>query len=155
MFSQKPTYTIYTDGACKGNPGKGGWGVYIINSKGESSEYYGNAWKTTNNKMELTAAIEGLKISTHNIDEQIICVVYTDSIYVKNGITKWIENWKKNDWKTAQKKPVKNKELWQQLDAQVNNKNLYVVWKWVKGHSNDIGNDQADRLANKGIDTLF
>lgn len=137
--------TIYTDGACSGNPGKGGWGAILINAK-ETKYMSGSKQLTTNNQMELTATIEALKaiLKPSNI------ALYTDSQYVKNGITSWIFNWKKNGWKTAAKKPVKNKDLWKELDDLV--KNHSVDWEWVRGHSGNPGNEKADKLANKGID---
>ena len=137
--------TIYTDGACSGNPGKGGWGAILIYAK-EKKYMSGSKQLTTNNQMELTATIEALKaiLKPSNI------ALYTDSQYVKNGITSWIFNWKKNGWKTAAKKPVKNKDLWKELDDLV--KNHSVDWEWVRGHSGNPGNEKADKLANKGID---
>ena len=138
---------IFTDGACKGNPGLGGWGVLIIEN-GEETEIYGGSFNTTNNKMELTASIEALKYFK---DSKII-ELYTDSKYVKNGITEWINNWKINGWKNAAKKSVKNSELWIELDQLTSYHE--VSWYWVKGHSNHRENDIADALANKGIDEL-
>ena len=137
---------IYTDGGCRGNPGIGGWGVFL-KFKGKEREIYGYEKHTTNNRMELTAAIkalESLKITHISID------LYTDSIYVKNGISKWIENWRKKNWQTANKKPIKNLDLWQKLDAL--NKKYLITWHWVKGHSGSFGNDIADKLANKAMD---
>ena len=138
---------IFTDGACKGNPGLGGWGALIVED-GEEKEIYGGSFNTTNNKMELRATIEALKFfkDPKNIE------LYTDSKYVKDGITKWIINWKKNGWKNASKKSVKNSELWIELDKMTNHH--AVNWFWVKGHSNHRENDIADALANKGIDEL-
>jgi len=139
---------MYTDGACRGNPGPGGWGVFL-NHAGSISDLCGGLHTTTNNQMELTAAIEGLKA----LGEPCIVNLYTDSKYVMDGITQWILNWKKNNWKTATKKDVKNKELWQELDHLVAKHE--VQWHWVKGHTGDEGNERADQLANKGIDTLI
>ena len=136
---------MYTDGACKGNPGIGGWGVFI-QKENEQNDLYGFDAKTTNNKMELKAVIEGLKI----IHPKTNVTIITDSQYVKNGINQWIFNWKKNGWKTAAKKPVKNMDLWKELDDLVENRSVF--WEWVKGHSGNPGNDRADQLANKGID---
>ena len=136
---------MYTDGACKGNPGIGGWGVFI-QRENDQSDLYGFDLKTTNNKMELKAVIEGLKI----INPKTNVTIITDSQYVKNGINQWIFNWKKNGWKTAAKKPVKNIDLWKELDDLVENHS--VDWEWVKGHSGNPGNERADQLANKGID---
>ena len=136
---------MYTDGACKGNPGIGGWGVFIQRDN-DQSDLYGFDLKTTNNKMELKAVIEGLK----TINPKTNVTIITDSQYVKNGINQWIFNWKKNGWKTAAKKPVKNIDLWKELDDLVENHS--VDWEWVKGHSGNPGNERADQLANKGID---
>ena len=138
---------IYTDGACRGNPGRGGWGVFIINGQ-ESKKIFGGKIETTNNEMELTAAIKGLESfnSPRDLD------LYTDSKYVMDGINNWIHNWKRNGWKTANKKPVKRSNLWMELDKL--NSFHDVKWYWVKGHSGDIGNDMADELANQGIDSL-
>jgi len=138
---------IYTDGACRGNPGQGGWGVYITND-GESKKLFGGKMHTTNNEMELTASIKGLEF----FSESSKINLFTDSKYVMDGINSWILNWKKNGWKTANKKPVKNMELWIELDKL--NTFHDVDWHWVKGHSGDSGNDMADELANQGIDNL-
>ena len=138
---------IFTDGACRGNPGKGGWGV-MIRSNGLEESLYGGDISTTNNIMELTAAIKALE----HIPENSNVVLTTDSKYVMQGITEWIKNWKIRNWKTASKKPVRNKELWKRLD---NLTNLHSVeWKWVKGHSGHRENEIADQLANKGIDEI-
>ena len=139
---------IFTDGACKGNPGKGGWGALIIDNN-EEIEIYGGSLNTTNNRMELLATINALKFYN---DSKII-ELYTDSKYVQNGITDWIDNWKKNGWLNASKKPVKNIELWKELDAMSNFHK--VDWYWVKGHSNHRENDLADALANRGIEELI
>ena len=138
---------IFTDGACRGNPGPGGWGVLMRYGDAER-KLYGGAANTTNNRMELQAAIEGLKA----LKERCQVSVTTDSIYVKNGITTWLEGWKKKGWKTAGRKPVKNVDLWQALDEQ--NQRHDVEWHWVKGHSGHRENELADQLANKGIDEL-
>ena len=138
---------MYTDGACRGNPGPGGWGV-LLKFNGTQKEIFGGSSSTTNNKMELKAAIEGLRLLT----EPCSINLYTDSKYVMDGITQWINNWKKNDWKTSAKKDVKNKELWQELDNLMDYHE--VTLHWVKGHSGDEGNEMADMLANKGIDSL-
>lgn len=141
------TVIIYTDGACRGNPGPGGWGVLIEN--GESSkQLYGGDISTTNNKMELTAAIMALK----EIKEPCEIILYTDSKYVLQGIEEWIHNWKKRGWRGANKKPVKNIDLWKELDELRDEHN--IKWNWVKGHSGDPGNETADMLANRGIDEL-
>ena len=141
------TVNIYTDGACRGNPGQGGWGV-LIEYKETRKEYFGGQNHTTNNQMELMAAIEGLKA----LNEPCEVNLTTDSKYVMQGITTWIENWKKNNWKNASKKDVKNKDLWVELDKQI--KIHKVKWNWVKGHSGHEQNEIADQLANKGIDSL-
>ena len=139
---------IYTDGACRGNPGPGGWGALIKFDSAEK-EIFGGQADTTNNQMELTAAIEGLAA----LKERCSVELYTDSKYVMDGITQWIQNWKKNNWRTAAKKDVKNKELWQKLDQLISQHQ--VQWHWVKGHSGDAGNETADLLANKGIDSIL
>ena len=138
---------IYTDGACRGNPGNGGWGV-LIEYQDVSKEYFGGEENTTNNKMELKAAIEGLSILKERCDVNIT----TDSKYVMDGIASWIKNWKNNNWKNASKKDVKNKDLWIELDELISQHN--VKWTWVKGHSGHQKNEIADALANKGIDSL-
>ena len=138
---------IYTDGACRGNPGPGGWGV-ILNYKGKIKELYGAEKHTTNNRMELMAAIQALESLTRPCSVQL----NSDSIYVLKGITDWMPNWKKRDWKTAAKTPVKNEDLWRRLDVAITKHK--VEWKWVKGHSGNTGNDRADVLANLGIDSL-
>ena len=139
---------IYTDGACRGNPGPGGWGA-LIKFENAQKEIFGGQNNVTNNQMELSAAIEGLS----TLKEPCKVKLFTDSKYVMDGITQWIQNWKKNNWKTAAKKEVKNKALWQQLDQLM----AYheVQWHWVKGHSGDPGNETADLLANKGLDSIL
>ena len=136
---------IYTDGACRGNPGVGGWGA-ILKYENKIKEIKGFSKETTNNIMELTAVIESLKQLNRSCD----IIITTDSNYVKNGITEWIHNWKKNGWKTANKKPVKNKELWVNLDELVQTHT--IDWKWIKGHSGHPENERADKLANLAID---
>ena len=138
--------TIYTDGACSGNPGIGGWGVVILESNNEDIFLHGGAKNTTNNRMELTAAIQALKY--FNANQEITLI--TDSKYVKDGIQSWIQNWKKNGWKTATKKPVKNKELWIALDELIAMHN--ISWKWVKGHAGNKYNEKADYLARLYIE---
>ena len=139
---------IFTDGACRGNPGPGGWGA-LIKFDTVQKEIFGGQNSTTNNQMELFAAIEGLS----TLKEPCNVELFTDSKYVMDGITQWIQNWKKNNWKTAAKKEVKNKDLWQKLDQLMTYH--HVQWQWVKGHSGDPGNEKADRLANKGIDSIL
>ena len=139
---------IYTDGACRGNPGPGGWGA-LVRFDSLEKEIFGGQDNTTNNQMELFAAIEGLSVLTEPCNVEL----FTDSKYVMDGITQWIQNWKKNNWRTAAKKDVKNKELWQKLDQLI--AQHQVQWHWVKGHSGDAGNEAADLLANKGIDSIL
>jgi ribonuclease HI len=139
---------IFTDGACRGNPGPGGWGV-LMRFQGVERELFGGELDTTNNRMELQAAIEGLKA----LKEPCEVDLTTDSAYVRNGITTWLANWKNKGWKTAGRKAVKNVDLWQLLDKQ--NQRHRVHWHWVKGHSGHRENDYADLLANRGIDELI
>jgi ribonuclease HI len=136
---------IYTDGACSGNPGPGGWGVLIIADSGETRELFGGEATTTNNRMEMTAAIEGLNALPAG---QTLTVI-TDSTYVRDGITSWLANWKARGWKTAAKKPVKNIDLWQALDTAAARHD--VTWEWVRGHTGDPGNERADTLARQGM----
>lgn len=139
--------TIHTDGACRGNPGLGGWGASL--EYGDNQRHlYGGELNTTNNRMELTAVIKALEALKFNCQIEL----YTDSKYVLQGITEWLANWKKRNWRTANKKPVKNVDLWQELDALVSEHD--INWHWVKGHSGHPGNELADLLANKGIDEL-
>lgn len=142
------TVHLYTDGACKGNPGIGGWGVLLRYGQHEK-ELYGGEADTTNNRMELTAVIEGLAALTRPCRVQI----HTDSQYVKNGMESWIHGWKRNGWKTAAKQPVKNVELWQRLDALTAQHN--VSWVWVKGHAGHVENERADELANRGVASVM
>ncbi|MEM7279518.1 MAG: ribonuclease HI [Pseudomonadota bacterium] len=139
---------IYTDGACRGNPGPGGWGAYLKSGKREK-ELWGGEPETTNNRMELLAAIEALNALRRPSQVEL----YTDSVYVRSGITEWMANWKRRGWKTAAKKPVKNQDLWQALDAAALKHE--VNWHWVKGHAGDPGNERADALANRGIDDMI
>ena len=139
---------VYTDGACKGNPGPGGWGVYIQSNEDEKELYGGNP-ETTNNQMEMQAALEALK---HLKDEDEVIELYTDSNYLRQGITEWIHNWKKNNWKTAAKKPVANRDLW--IEISDLNEKMTVEWNWVKGHAGDPGNERADELANMGAESV-
>ncbi len=138
---------IYTDGACKGNPGPGGWGA-LMRYQNTEKEFFGGEKETTNNRMEMTASIQALAQLKHSCE----VVLTTDSQYLRKGITEWIVNWKKRGWKTASKKPVKNADLWKQLDELV--QKHQVTWHWVKGHSGHPENERADELANKGIDEL-
>ena len=138
---------IYTDGACSGNPGPGGWGV-LIQLDGKNIELSGGDNETTNNRMELMAAI----IALEEINKDYKINLYTDSNYVKDGITSWISNWKKNSWKTANKKDVKNKDLWIRLDEAIKGKD--ISWIWVKGHAGNAGNEQADYLARSALEKL-
>lgn len=138
---------VFTDGACRGNPGPGGWGA-LMRFQGKEKALYGGETSTTNNRMELTAAIEALKA----LKQGCVVALTTDSQYVRKGITEWMDNWKKRGWKTAAKKPVKNVDLWQQLDEQAGRHQ--VEWHWVKGHSGHRENEIADQLANRGIDEL-
>ena len=145
-------YEIYTDGACRGNPGVGGWGVY---NKTTGKKLYGHEKHTTNNKMELTAAINGiLNLATCDVQHNDFVIIYTDSTYVKNGITTWIHNWKSRDWKTAQNKPVQNKHLWVLLDKLTQQYSTNLSWQWVKAHAACKGNIIADALANQAIDEM-
>ncbi len=138
-----PKVVVYTDGACKGNPGPGGWGVWMVSGQHEK-ELWGGERLTTNNRTELTAVIKALTV----LKKRCHVVIYTDSEYVRKGITEWITGWKRRGWKTADNKPVKNADLWQQLEAA--EAVHQVDWRWVKGHSGDPGNERADGLANRG-----
>ncbi|MEP7019149.1 MAG: ribonuclease HI [Pseudonocardiales bacterium] len=141
--TERPHVLIYTDGACKGNPGPGGWGVWL-RSGDHAKELSGGEELTTNQRMELTAAIEALSALT----KPCTVVLYSDSKYVLSGITDWIKGWKRNGWLTSAKQPVKNADLWQALDAATARHD--IDWRWVKGHSGDVGNERADALANAG-----
>ena len=138
---------IYTDGACKGNPGPGGWGVWLKCGNDEK-ELCGGELVTTNNRMELLAVIEALAALKRPCQVRL----FLDSEYVRKGITEWIHGWKARGWRTASKQPVKNVELWQRLDALVLNSGHQIEWRWVKGHSGDPGNERADALANRGVE---
>lgn len=148
MSEQQPNLVdIFTDGACRGNPGPGGWGA-LLRFKGKERELYGGEAETTNNRMELMAAIQALETLTRPCPVRIT----TDSQYVMKGITEWMDNWKKRGWRTASKQPVKNADLWQRLDKAV--ARHQVEWHWVKGHAGHEENERADALANKGIDEM-
>lgn len=140
--------TLYTDGACRGNPGPGGWGALLLFG-GRRRELYGAERQTTNNRMELMAAIEGLTALREPCEVDLA----TDSTYVMKGMTEWLEGWKRRGWRTAGRKPVANAELWQRLEAQC--ERHQVRWRWVKGHSGDPGNECADALANRAIDEML
>lgn len=138
---------IFTDGACKGNPGPGGWGAWLI-AGAHQKELFGGEPNTTNNRMELKAVIEALSILKRPCE----IVVHTDSQYVQKGISEWIHGWKQRGWKTAAKEPVKNADLWQALDAaQARHK---IEWRWIKGHAGHEGNERADTLANRGVESI-
>ncbi|MGB7962258.1 MAG: ribonuclease HI [Propionicimonas sp.] len=141
------TLHMWTDGACKGNPGPGGWGV-LMTYGSHTKELFGGEALTTNNRMELLAVIRGLASLTRPSEVHL----HVDSAYVMNGMTRWILGWKRNGWRTADKKPVKNAELWQELETQI--AQHQVRWEWVKGHAGDPGNERADQLANLGVDQV-
>jgi ribonuclease HI len=143
-LTARPTVHVYTDGACKGNPGPGGWGALLV-AGGREKELYGGESETTNNRMEMTAVIRALEALTAPSEVDL----HTDSQYVKNGIETWIHGWKRNGWKTSDRKPVKNAELWRELEAQAARHR--VRWHWVKGHADNAGNLRADELANRGV----
>ena len=138
---------IYADGACRGNPGPGGWGA-ILRSRGTERELFGGERETTNNRMELTAVIRALEV----LKRRCTVAVYTDSQYVQKGISEWIHSWKRRGWRTADKKPVKNEDLWRRLDELAHEHS--VEWHWVRGHSGHVENERADALANRGIDEM-
>ena len=145
MAKGADTIEIFTDGACSGNPGPGGWGV-LLRWRGHEKELYGGVGKTTNNRMELMAAIRGIE----TLKPGSRAVLVTDSAYVRDGITEWIHSWKRNGWKTAAKKPVKNEDLWRRLDAALADHE--VEWRWVRGHTGHVDNERADALARKGAE---
>ena len=138
-------YVIYTDGACSGNPGPGGWGAVILNEEKKDTNISGKEQSTTNNRMELMAPIMALR----KVKKASTIIIYTDSIYLKNGITTWIKNWEKNDWKNSKKKPVKNKDLWLKLNRL--SKEKIINWRWVKAHAGNKYNELADKLATEAI----
>lgn len=139
---------IYADGACKGNPGPGGWGAWL-SYDGREKELYGGDPSTTNNRMELTAVIRALEA----LKRPCKAKVYTDSVYVQKGITEWIHGWKLRNWRTSDKKPVKNDDLWRELDHLA--QQHQIEWHWVKGHAGHAGNERADQLANRGVESLL
>lgn len=143
----KPDVQIWTDGACKGNPGVGGWGALLQYGE-HRKELYGGTAETTNNRMELQAVIEALS----QLNRPCKVTLYTDSQYVKRGMTEWIDSWKARGWRTASKQPVKNADLWQKLDILSSQHEL--TWQWVRGHTGDPGNEHADMLANKGVESV-
>ena len=146
-FTPMQKIEVFTDGACRGNPGPGGWGI-LFRIDGEEKSLWGGEFDTTNNRMELTAAIKALEYFNSGVTLSLT----TDSTYVKDGMTKWLENWKSKNWVTASKKPVKNKDLWIRLD-QLNSSNN-ISWRWVKAHDGHRENEIADMLANRGIEEL-
>ena len=149
MTPQKQV-TIYTDGACKGNPGIGGWGALLMYNEHEK-EIFGGEKSTTNNRMEMTSVIKALSA----LKSPCSVTVYLDSMYVKNGITKWINGWKKSNWKNSKGQPVKNMDLWIELDDIISKSGHVIKWQWVRGHTGNPGNERADALANKGIYSFY
>ncbi|MBL8397030.1 MAG: ribonuclease HI [Candidatus Accumulibacter sp.] len=146
-MNDKTTVTIYADGGCRGNPGSGGWGS-VLELGEQRKELWGGEHHTTNNRMELTAAIRALEV----LKRPVTVILHTDSQYLQKGISQWIHNWKRNGWRTADNKPVKNADLWQRLDQLAA---LHQIrWVWVKGHAGNAGNELADRLANRAMDEL-
>ena len=148
MTATMTQVVIYTDGACKGNPGPGGWGVLLRSPDGTEKELCGGERETTNNRMEMMAVIEALAALKRPCD----VTLFLDSQYVLKGITEWLPGWKAKGWRTAAKQPVKNVDLWQRLDALVANSGHAIDWRWVKGHAGDPGNERADALANQGVE---
>lgn len=144
-----PNVVIYTDGACKGNPGRGGWGVFMQSSI-HTKELFGGEEHTTNNRMEMMAVVEALKA----LKQPCIVDFYLDSQYVRKGLTEWMRGWKARGWRTASGGAVKNQDLWQELDGLLDNTEHTITWHWVKGHSGDPGNERADALANRGVESL-
>jgi len=144
ISSDKQIVIIYADGACKGNPGPGGWGAWLA-FHGKEKEFFGGELLTTNNRMELTAVIRAIEALKRPCKVKI----YTDSVYVQKGITEWVKSWKQRGWLTSDKKPVKNADLWKALDVLA--QQHQIQWLWVKGHAGDVGNERADALANKGV----
>ena len=147
MSAEPQIVHVYTDGACKGNPGRGGWGAWLKYGE-RTRELFGGEEHTTNNRMELTAVIRALEA----LNRQCVVKLHTDSKYVQHGITAWIHDWKRRGWKTSDKKPVKNADLWRQLDELAQQHE--IEWIWVKGHAGHDGNERADALANRGVETV-
>lgn len=147
-MTKKAEIEIYADGACKGNPGVGGWGAWLRHGENEK-ELFGGELLTTNNRMELTAVIRALEALNRTCHAK----VFTDSVYVQKGMTEWLKGWKDRNWRTADKKPVKNDDLWRELDVLAQQHT--VEWVWVKGHSGDAGNERADLLANRGVESIL
>lgn len=148
MTTEKQSVVIYTDGACKGNPGPGGWGVLLRAEDGSEKELFGGELGTTNNRMEMMAVIQALEA----LKRPCSITLHIDSQYVLKGMTEWLTGWKATGWKTAAKQPVKNVDLWQRLDTLVNASGHQIDWRWVKGHAGDPGNERADGLANRGVE---
>lgn len=148
MTTEKQSVVIYTDGACKGNPGPGGWGVLLRAEDGSEKELFGGELGTTNNRMEMMAVIQALEA----LKRPCSITLHIDSQYVLKGMTEWLTGWKAKGWKTAAKQPVKNVDLWQRLDTLVNASGHQIDWRWVKGHAGDPGNERADGLANRGVE---
>jgi ribonuclease HI len=142
---------IYTDGACKGNPGPGGWGVLLVSPDGSEKELFGGELGTTNNRMEMMAVIQALGV----LKRPCAVTLHLDSQYVLKGITEWLVGWKAKGWKTASKQPVKNVDLWQEMDSLVANSGHKIDWRWVKGHAGHPGNERADALANRGVEKIL
>jgi ribonuclease HI len=147
MTTDKQSVVIYTDGACKGNPGPGGWGA-LLRAESSEKELFGGELGTTNNRMEMMAVIQALEA----LKRPCVVTLYIDSQYVLKGMTEWLPGWKTKGWKTAAKQPVKNVDLWQRLDALVSTAGHHIDWRWVKGHAGDPGNERADELANRGVE---
>lgn len=147
MSTNSNPVNIWTDGACKGNPGVGGWGA-LLRHGAHTKELFGGEANTTNNRMEIMAVIQALKA----LKRPCQVVIHTDSQYVKNAMTQWLPSWKQRGWRTADRKPVKNVDLWQELDQHVQTHD--VSWRWVRGHTGDVGNERADALANQGVEQL-